>query len=262
MSPKKREYFRKNDLSPVETALDQHTLTLSNFQGKSIYLVKEKKFLNKNDLISLDAKSMTATILTRLAFAGNSSRLDIEITSKNKNKPGGLNLITQDPTRILKIRNLYDPYGPSLDLTNNVILYKKWFKRGAYLDRIYFDKKKITPMFGVIGFFYLALAAFDFGMTELTLLAAGSKRYPNEWGTTIPLIGYYVWPKFGFDTKIKKIRHQPRPSKYCKTVLDVIEMDSEWWEANGNGGNMKFDLSPNSRSWNTLLTYLRKKGLI
>ena len=71
------------------------------------------------------------------------------------------------------------------------------------------------------------------------------------------MVGYQVWPKFGFDAPLIPADLNAVPElDECKSVLDVIEVDALWWEAHGRGREMAFNLTPRSRSWEILLDYL------
>lgn len=63
------------------------------------------------------------------------------------------------------------------------------------------------------------------------------------------MVGYQVWPKFGFDAPLiaADLNREVRFAR-CGSVLDVVELDAEWWAANGRGIEMRFDLAPESRS--------------
>src|SRR5699024_4907467 len=72
------------------------------------------------------------------------------------------------------------------------------------------------------------------------------------------LIGYFVWPKFGFDAPLLPVDLNMAPDhiRDCTSVLGVVEADPAWWEAHGRGREMYFDLTADSASWKVLLNYL------
>ncbi|WP_295999151.1 hypothetical protein [Rugamonas sp.] len=73
------------------------------------------------------------------------------------------------------------------------------------------------------------------------------------------LVGFTVWPKFGFDATINPAELNAAPSdalRACGTVQEVIATDPDWWAAHGRGRDMRFDLAAASHSWRILLNYL------
>lgn len=73
------------------------------------------------------------------------------------------------------------------------------------------------------------------------------------------LIGYMVWPKFGFDAPVVPVElHRfPVPAiMKAATVQDVRNIAPDWWDQHGSARVMVFDLAAHSRSWRILLYYL------
>ncbi|QDD65575.1 hypothetical protein EJD96_16120 [Herbaspirillum seropedicae] len=135
------------------------------------------------------------------------------------------------------------------------------FVDGVYIDHVFFDKKAggAPDKLGTVGFFLLAYMAYETDLEEITLLAGGgAPKHAADWA--IPnMVGYKVWPKFGFNAPLEpdEVKNAPHLSS-CKTVWDVIRIDAAWWEdTDGNGRVMRFDLSPFSKSWRVLLSYIK-----
>lgn len=131
-----------------------------------------------------------------------------------------------------------------------------------YFELILFDAQAY-PGFGAVAFYRAAQAAQRVGLTRIELLAAGGKGYKYSW--TRPFNGYHSWARFGFDaplwpTTLQKCAQVPHLAN-CRTLLDIIAVDPGWWKDNGDGCDMVFDLRQGSRSWHTLLTYLKERGL-
>lgn len=140
-----------------------------------------------------------------------------------------------------------------------------------YIDYVRYDPAS-PPGLGAIAFSRIAQQAKDLGFSHIELLAAGGTGVkhsangapdPNMWSEEFN--GYYTWPRFGFDVQL-----QPRMQHIvdsdgrvagCATVSDVIGRDAKWWRTNGDGWQMIFDLSDQSRSWATLNAYLVEKRL-
>ena len=107
-----------------------------------------------------------------------------------------------------------------------------------------------------IAFGLMVCTAFRRGFKQVTLFAGGNGPPPDDIEDG-DLIGYMVWPKFGFDAQLlpADLNGEPR-LRHCHSVLDVIRVDSNWWEQKGRGREMAFDLTSHSRSWDVLLNYL------
>lgn len=77
--------------------------------------------------------------------------------------------------------------------------------------------------------------------------------------------GYYTWPRLGYNSALtqREIALLPQDLSSARTVLDLLETEDgrTWWLRNGSGRKMEFDLSPDSRSWRILLTYMEEKGI-
>ena len=118
-----------------------------------------------------------------------------------------------------------------------------------YFDFILFETQAY-PGFGAVAFYRAAQAAQSAGFSHIELLAAGGKGYKANW--TRVFNGYHSWARYGFnaklwpETKALLIGH-PTLEK-CEEVLDIIDLDPDWWKKNGDGCDMVFDLHPKGRS--------------
>ena len=76
-------------------------------------------------------------------------------------------------------------------------------------------------------------------------------------------IGYYVWPRFGYDAKLhgSEKRKLPASLQGSERISDLMKTDEgrAWWKEHGNTRAMKFDLSPGSRSRKVWEAYLEEK---
>lgn len=131
-------------------------------------------------------------------------------------------------------------------------------EKGVFVDHIFFDESAPRGL-GTTGFGLLAIAAYEVGYDEVTLLAGGAAR--GGWSPP-DMIGYKVWPKFGFDAPMVPGETRGFPHlKACRYVSEVRAVDLHWWENTGGEGRvMRFDLSPDSASWQTLIQYVRTHG--
>jgi hypothetical protein len=117
-----------------------------------------------------------------------------------------------------------------------------------------------TPArFCTIAFGLMACTAFRHGFSRISLFAGGNGPPPADLDDG-DLIGYFVWPKFGFDAELLPVDLNAAPGhiRRCNSVLSVVEADEEWWETYGRGREMYFDLAAGSASWKVLLNYLYK----
>lgn len=160
------------------------------------------------------------------------------------------------------------PAGTYIVVSNQSLLEKHHFNRtGIYssgrrpslhfnalhIDHFVLKDNGRPKQMATIAFALCAITAFKAGFSEITLLAAGGLNQDPFWK------GYRVWPKLGFDAPLEHHeRHLNRFSK-CQTVQDLIAVDEAWWQANGLGRLMAFDLAPGSRSWKILLEYLNSR---
>ena len=119
-------------------------------------------------------------------------------------------------------------------------------------------KDDAPERFCTVAFGLQACTALRLGFAEVTVFAGG-RGYGALALDKDDLVGYQVWPKFGFDAPLQAVDLNREPRFVdCQCVQDIVELDAEWWAANGHGIEMRFDLSPDSRSWRVLLNYLYK----
>lgn len=111
--------------------------------------------------------------------------------------------------------------------------------------------------FCTVAFGLMACTAYRHGFTRISLFAGGDGP-PAADLEDGDLIGYFVWPKFGFDAPLLPVDLNMAPDhiRDCTSVLGVVEADAAWWEAHGRGREMYFDLAADSASWKVLLNYL------
>lgn len=147
---------------------------------------------------------------------------------------------------------------------NVVGIYTTPDGQGVYLnsliDHIFFREDDDVPdRLGTAGFVLLAVAAYRLGFRKISLLAGGgAPKFWADWDIQ-GMIGYHVWPKFGFDAPVRaeEVADVPELAD-CRTVQAVVARDPIWWkEEGGNGRVMEFDLTPCSASWSVLLNYVK-----
>ena len=125
------------------------------------------------------------------------------------------------------------------------------FVKSLYIDHYFLDERKTKVCLGTIAFALIALTAYQAGLHNISLVAAGGKGHDRRF------LGYKVWPKLGFDAVLRLGEADgPVELKACYTVQDVLRCNSNWWDENGSQRLMQFDLSPDSASWRKLISYV------
>jgi len=103
-----------------------------------------------------------------------------------------------------------------------------------------------------------AYTAVRLGIAAIALQAAGSRK-------SRIFNGYYTWPRYGFDAPLegKDLQRIPKELGTPVSVADLMETESgrTWWRENGHENYMEFDLTPGSRSWQTLIAVMKEKGV-
>ena len=79
-------------------------------------------------------------------------------------------------------------------------------------------------------------------------------------------VGYYVWPKFGFDAPIEESRYSSKieelfPGTEYISDLYKTQAGRDWWLENGDSVELVFDMSEGSRSRDIFNKYMERKGL-
>jgi hypothetical protein len=128
--------------------------------------------------------------------------------------------------------------------------------RAVHVDHL-FLRRQAPDWLGTVAFALCAVIAHRMGFTHISLVAGGGRGHnPN-------MIGYFFWPKLGFDAPLEPEESDARPEfAACETVQDLLAIDEQWWEDNGTQRWMEFDLAADSPAWRKLLDYLREKELI
>ncbi len=102
-------------------------------------------------------------------------------------------------------------------------------------------------------------AAAKLGVTKLKGNAV------RRQGTTgIPLVGYYVWPRLGYDAKLTDLQKNALPKglkEYAESVSDLMmsKRGRDYWKENGTSINVEFDLTKNSWGRKTLERLVKKR---
>lgn len=151
--------------------------------------------------------------------------------------------------------------------------------RPSYISNSYFKLAgSAADAMGLKAFASQVAAARDAGFRQISVNAAGSHANVDSDGRFIDgdLVGYWVWPRFGYDAgfphasfnrmppAIKEAILRIKPGAPAGlTFLDVFSSGPEareWWKHNGTGRGMTFELGPESRSLKYLTEYVREKA--
>ncbi len=79
-------------------------------------------------------------------------------------------------------------------------------------------------------------------------------------------VGYYVWPKFGFDAPIEESNKSGQIAELfpgAEYISDLYKTQAgrDWWLENGDSVELVFDMSEGSRSRDIFSKYMDRKGL-
>jgi GNAT superfamily N-acetyltransferase len=85
-------------------------------------------------------------------------------------------------------------------------------------------------------------------------------------GWARPLVGYYTWPRMGFDAPIPlELRARLPPELFGRTrLLQLIgdKAGDKWWFDNGESIHAEFDLAPESVCWQQHIRYNSARGIV
>jgi hypothetical protein len=128
--------------------------------------------------------------------------------------------------------------------------------RAVHVDH-FFLRRQAPDYLGTVAFALCAMIAHRLGFTHISLIAGGGRGHNPE------MIGYFFWPKLGFDAPLEPEEAAARPEfAVCTSVQELLAIDEQWWHDNGTQRWMEFDLAAQSPAWTKLLDYLSEKELI
>lgn len=106
--------------------------------------------------------------------------------------------------------------------------------------------------------------AASFGRQVEAARAAGAAKIETYARRDDNMVGYKVWPRFGYDAPLPPDVIERLPESLAKAArlsdLMATEEGRLWWDENGRGLLMTFDLTPGSLSLTTWEEYLRAKA--
>lgn len=240
--------FDTRNLARLEALLLAHPVALNYFQG----ILYDSSGNPLRELVISDSNGMTrrldANAASRLFMIPDGSLVSATHVNEMHGNPGGLNI-------------RYSSLFLQDDEQNSIILYHTEDGTGIWIDALYVQSIMLAAhaprRLMTVAFGFMAIAAYRLGFRFIDLYAASRGPLPHN--TEEAMVGYAVWPKFGFDAEILPVELQRFPHRALQraaTIQDVRKAVPGWWEAHGSGRAMSFDLTANSRSWSLLLNYL------
>lgn len=242
--------FDRDSLARIEVLLQSHPITTSLFHGQLF-----DRYLQPLADLKINRNNGTSLILSpveigRLFMIPDKSVVTTRRVREDADAPAGLDI---------RCTNLY----VKEDESNSVIVYDSdagaaiWMA-GLHINRMMLSRRAPRG-FTTVAFGRMAIDAYRLGFQHIDLFAAG--KGPLDHKDEDALIGYAVWPKFGFDAPVLPVelhRFLDVRLKHASKVQDILAVAPEWWEQHGSARTMTFDLAPRSHSWSILLNYLHK----
>lgn len=238
----------EQDIRKIESLLLGHQIARNYFRGE-LYDWLGNRFdeillePKTGEPVKLDAK--TSAHLFMIPDKSTAKALNV---NEHGNAPAGMNI------------HFVNPFIPE-DVQNSVIVFRLEKTPGVWRGALHIDTMMLRPDapagLCTVAFGLMAVTAWRLGFDHIQVYAAG--HGPLCHGDPDAMIGYCIWPKFGFDAPVNvaEMSRHPSVSMHCLgTVQEVVARDPAWWEACGSGRLMQFDLCPTSQSWSILIKYL------
>lgn len=240
--------FDTRNLFRLEALLLEHPIAKKYFQGK-LYDSLGAPLTELTITRDLDVPfQMNAVTVGRLFMIPDGSMVTAARVQEFADTPAGIDI---------RSHNIF----LASDERNSVVVYRAAEGPAMWIDALYVrsillarqaPRRLISVAFG-----FMAITAYRLGFTGISLLGAG--RGPLPAADTDAMVGYAVWPKFGFDAPVAPVELDRFPNSALyrtTTIQDVRKAAPGWWEDHGSGRTMYFDLAGCSRSWSILLNYL------
>ena len=241
--------FDRDNLSPAETLLTGQEIARDYFQGE----LYQRDGITRLGGITIDQPGDATLDLDeaetgRLFMIPDGSIVWALTLREQGEAPAGLDVMSNNPFM-------------AEDENTSVIAYRDDEGTSLRVDALYIRRLVLAEdapeRLATVAFGLMAISAYRLGFDHISLFAAGNG--PIDPDDPDGFVGFAVWPKFGFDAPLEPAEMNPAPSealRACRTVQEVVALDSEWWIVHGRGRDMRFDLSADSRSWGILLNYL------
>lgn len=240
--------FDTQNLAKLEALLLAHPIARNYFQG----ILYDHHGHSLTELVinsgTVRPLRLDANTMGHLFMIPDGSLVSANRVSERHGAPGGIDI-------------RYSGVFLVEDEENSIIMYHSEDGPAIWLDALYVQsimlaahapRRLITVAFGL-----MAIAAYRSGFQVISLFGAGRGALADD--DVDALVGYAVWPKFGFDAEVLPVERDRFPAPalhHAATIQDVRQAAPGWWEAHGSARAMSFDLKPGSRSWTILLNYL------
>ncbi|NHZ95732.1 hypothetical protein [Massilia sp. CCM 8734] len=242
--------FDEHNIRKIETILLGHPIARDYFQGE-LYDKRGQRSdgftLERHDGTILELIEKQSAHLFMIPDGSAAWALRV---NEHGNAPPGMNV---------QFINSFVKDGEQ----NSVIAFRSEQAPGVWCDALHIGSMMLSPetppRFCTVAFGLMAVTAYRFGFSGIHLYGAG--RGPLRPGDPDALIGYWVWPKLGFDAPVhvaEMTRHRDTTMHGLRTVQEVLAHCPEWWETYGSARPMQFHLRANSPSWSILLNYIWK----
>lgn len=111
-----------------------------------------------------------------------------------------------------------------------------------------------------------ARAAQELGFEAIQLDAVGNHQQACIRFQEDRWVGYWLWPRLGFDAPIPAhvFRSLLPEFKHCERVSELLQSEDgiNWWQLYGDSlDDARFDLTPDSVSWQLLVSYLSERDI-
>ena len=240
--------FDHDNLCPAEALLTTHKIAREFFQGE-LYHRDGTRFRSLTIMHPDRARiDLDEAATGRLFMIPDGSSVWARTVREHVEAPAGLNVMSNNA--LMNVNEI-----------TSVIAYRDAHGTSLRIDALHIRRLMLTAAaperLATVAFGLMAISAYRLGFGHINLFAAGNAPIIQD--DPDGLVGYMVWPKFGFDAQLDRAELNAAPSdslRACKTVQDVVAIDSQWWTEHGRGREMQFDLAANSRSWRILLNYL------
>jgi hypothetical protein len=240
--------FDEHNVRKIEAILLDHTIARNYFQGE-LYDRRGRRSdgftleLHDGRILELNEKQSA-----RLFMIPDGSAAWALQVNEHGNAPPGMNI---------QFNNAFVMDGEQ----NSVIAFRAEQPSGTWSDALHIGRMMLSPEtprgFCTVAFGLMVVTAYRLGFSHIQLYGAG--HGPLHRDDPDALVGYWVWPKLGFDAPVdaaEMTRHPDGSMHGLRTVQEVLSRSSEWWEAYGSARPMRFDLRSNSPSWSILLNYI------
>lgn len=241
MSPPRSRFYRER-LAELHQQLMLHPVVHQHLNGQQIRFDGIR--LLPDNVFSMPFGDISVLELTHLLSIFNGSRVHQQAERKAgpDDAPAGLYFT------VINNRLIQAPYKNRIGLYTEQSRPPRAARYALHIDYYYLNASLAPRYLGRIAFALCVITAYLWGLSKISLIAAGGIGYPDRY------IGYQIWPRLGFDARLlpEETSGEARLSE-CATVQEVLAADEAWWIRKGTQRLMVFDLAPHSASWEKLV---------